>query len=84
MADLPVLGEYIKNERSFLHDISNQIVIANGMTGLVIEKLDAKQSLEEKDAERLRKAMRALDKMIVMINDRRNYVKSVPVPENQD
>ena len=84
MTDLPNLGEYIKKERVFLHDISNQIVIANGMTGLVLEKLEAKEKLDDKDMERIKKALKALEKMIVLLTERRNFVKSVPVSEIQN
>jgi hypothetical protein len=83
MADLPSFWEYIKKERVFLHDISNQIVIANGMAGLVLEKLEAKENLDDKDMERMKKALKALEKMIAMLTERRTFVKSVPVPETQ-
>jgi Ribonuclease G/E len=65
------LEELKLGERKFLHDIANDIVVAQGMCTFVLRKVKENKPLEEKDLERLEKTLEAINKMTKKIKDRR-------------
>ncbi len=75
------LNEYIVKERTFLHDISNQLVIAQGMgsfvLGTVKKRTEEANDLESKELIRMEKTIKAINKMIDMVKERREVVKGV-------
>ncbi|MCK5882119.1 MAG: hypothetical protein KAG61_00405 [Bacteriovoracaceae bacterium] len=68
--------ESILHERSFLHDLSNQLVIAQGMGGFVLNSIEKAVDEDSKELQRMRKTVNAIDKMIQMVRDRRDAVRS--------
>jgi Ribonuclease G/E len=67
----PTLEEIKLGERKFLHDIANDIVVAQGMCTFVVRKVRDSKPLEDKDLDRLEKTLEALNKMTKKLKDRR-------------
>lgn len=65
------LDKIKKGERAFLHDISNDIVVAQGMCSFVLRKVKEDKPLDQKDLERLEKTIEAISKMTTKIKSRR-------------
>ncbi len=63
-------------ERAFLHDISNQLVIAQGMGSFVQKHINEHSDPDSKEVKRIEKAMNAVNKLIEMVKERREFVKS--------
>ncbi len=63
--------ETTAEERKFLHDISNHIVVAHGMTTFVLRTLRDNPNVEAREIERLEKALTAINKMTESIQERR-------------
>ena len=63
-----------KGERKFLHDISNDVVVAQGMCMSVLKKLRDNRPLEEKDTERLEKTIDAINRITKQIKERRTVL----------
>ncbi len=76
------LADQISSERSFLHEMSNQLVIAQGMTNFVVSAFERK-GVDETDKERvkLEKALRSLNKMIGLLRERREELIHKDIPE---
>ncbi len=70
------LKEIIKGERVFLHDISNSLLIAQGMGMFVLGALKQIPGEGSKEYERMQKVSKAVDKMIELVQDRRSLLKS--------
>lgn len=66
-----ILKEVVAEERKFLHDISNHIVVSHGMTTFVLRALKENPAVEPKEIERLEKALNAINKMTELIHERR-------------
>ena len=65
-------------ERKFLHDVSNQLVVAQGMGSIVLKNIKkSEDELDPKVIERLEKTVSAIDKMIKMVKERRSTLHSV-------
>ncbi len=66
-------------ERKFLHDLSNQLVVAQGMGNIALKKIknNDKTEVDEKVVEKLEKSIRAVDKMIVLVKERRVTLHSI-------
>ncbi len=67
-------------ERKFLHDISNQLVVAQGMGNIALKKFkesEADAPVDQKAIERLEKSVKAIDKMIVLVKERRHVLHSL-------
>jgi hypothetical protein len=73
----PTVEELALGERKFLHDIANHIVVAHGMSSFVHRALKEKRPLEEKDIERLERAIEAINKMTAILKERRTYLHGV-------
>jgi hypothetical protein len=65
----------MKEERTFLHDISNQLVVAQGMGAFVDGQL-AKAGIDDKVQERMKKVLNSVAKMVDMVKERRETLKS--------
>jgi len=67
----------IKNNKEieFLHDISNQIVIAQGGAGFVFSRLKKKNKLEDDELESIKKIIAAIEKIIGLIHKEKHHLK---------
>ncbi len=67
-----------REQRRFLHDLSNPLAIAQGNLRIVIDKLKKDAVLDEADPrlQRLEKALAACQQINVLLVDRRNIIKS--------
>ncbi len=74
--DIAVEKENILQERAFLHDLSNQLVIAQGMGGFVLNTIEKTAGDDSKELQRMRKTVNAIDKMIQMVRERRETVRA--------
>jgi hypothetical protein len=69
--------DYIKEERVYLHDVSNQIVIAHGMAGFVQMYLKKMENVDPKTLERIEKSINALNKIVDQTKSRREAIKKI-------
>ncbi len=68
------IQELAMSERKFLHDIANHIVVAHGMSTFVLRAMKEKRPLEEKDLDRLERAVEAINKMTALLKERRTVL----------
>lgn len=62
------------DERKFLHDLSNHLVVAQGMSSFVLRTLKDQKPVEAKDVERLEKAIEAINRMTNLLKERRTVL----------
>ncbi len=74
MSDELTVQDLALEERKFLHDISNHIVVAQGMVNIVLKNLREVEGLEPKIIERQEKALNALNNQVQMIKERRTVL----------
>lgn len=75
--DSPELKEQIMSERRFLHDISNHIVVAQGMASLVQKSLKDNPNVGQAEMDRLGKALDALKKLTDELKARREVLHNM-------
>lgn len=75
----PTIEELALSERAFLHDISNHILVAQGMTSLVIKVLKENSAVDAKEVDRLERSLEAINKMTTALKQRRAILHSVSV-----
>lgn len=68
--------EVLAQERVFLHDISNHIVVAHGMATFVLRSIKSNPNVEAKEIERLEKSIEAINKMTDLLKERRSVLIS--------
>ncbi len=68
--------QYIKEERTFLHDVSNHLVVAQGMANYTLGKIKAEKPEDAKEVVRLTKAVKAIEEIINLVKARREKIKS--------
>lgn len=71
------IKEQIMDERKFLHELSNQLVVAQGMGSFVSRALVVGEVISEKEIERMQKTIGALERMIHMVRDRRETLHNL-------
>lgn len=71
--------ELALDERKFLHDLSNQLVVAQGMGNIALKKIknEDENKVEQNVIDKLEKSIKAVDKMIVLVKERRVTLHSV-------
>ena len=69
--------EVIKEERKFLHDISNHLLVAQGMGSYIQKVVNENFDEESKEVQRAAKVMTAVDKIIELVKERRDNLHSV-------
>ncbi|MBC7429146.1 MAG: hypothetical protein H7336_11070 [Bacteriovorax sp.] len=68
------IKEVLAEERKFLHDISNHIVVAHGMATFVLRSIKENVNVEPKEIERLEKSIEAINKMTDLLKERRTIL----------
>ena len=63
--------EIIKEERTALHDMANQVTIVQGMVGIAEKKLGKDDLDKDEIIEKLQKALNASSRLITIIKERR-------------
>lgn len=71
------IDDHIKEERVFLHDLSNKLVIVQGMIELTSMDVEKINDIQDKTIERIKKALKATVAMTDMMRERRDKLKSV-------
>lgn len=71
------IEEMALGERKFLHDISNQLVVAQGMSSFLSKALKENDTVGEKEKERMEKVIKSVKSMIEMLKERRAVLHSV-------
>lgn len=64
-------------ERKFLHDVSNQLVIAQGMGSFLRKALEKNEGVGEKEVERVHKLEKAVKELVTLVKDRRALLHSI-------
>ena len=70
-----ILKDVTAEERKFLHDISNHIVVAHGMATFALRAIKENPSVGEKEVERLEKSIDAINKMTELLRERRSVLQ---------
>lgn len=71
------IEELALHERKFLHDIANHIVVAHGMLTLLQKSAETGKMVDEKDVERIEKALSAVSRMTALLKERRTALHSL-------
>jgi hypothetical protein len=66
--------ELAMGERKFLHDISNKLLVVQGMSKTVLKKLEQDEPITEKEKSKLQKVVKAAEDMITLLQDRRHVL----------
>lgn len=74
-----ILKDATAEERKFLHDISNHIVVAHGMATFALRAIKGNPSVGEKEVERLEKSIDAINKMTELLRERRLVLQPIKV-----
>jgi hypothetical protein len=76
MSEEENLKAVIADERKFLHDLSNHIVVAHGMATFALRgiKGNPNANVDTKELERLEKSIEAINKMTELLRERRNVL----------
>jgi hypothetical protein len=69
------LKAMVAQERKFLHDLSNHIVVAHGMATFALRVIKDNPSVNTKEVERLEKSIDAINKMTELLRDRRTVLQ---------
>ena len=67
----------VLEERKFLHDMSNKLLIAQGMSTFVVRTFKKNESATEKDLSRCDKLLQSVSDMMEMIQERREHLHSL-------
>lgn len=77
--------EYVDSEKTFLHDLSNHLVIIDAVSRYFNNHEFSKSDIfSEKDKEKLLKLANCVDKMILGLQSRKTVVLSESKNLNQD
>lgn len=68
------LNEYIVIERKFLHEVSNHLVVAEGMLSLLESTVHKNEGMSEKEKDRFNKSLGALKKIKDCLIERKQFV----------
>jgi hypothetical protein len=71
------INDLILKERKFLHDISNQLVVAQGMGHMVLKNLKGVENLTEKELVRMEKTVKAVENIVSMVKEQRNLLHKI-------
>ena len=73
------IEELALSEREFLHDISNHIVVAQGMASSALRALQEAElnNLDPVVIDKLEKSVKVINKMIVQVKERRAKLHSI-------
>lgn len=77
LATETTVEDVAKGERKFLHDIANHIVVAQGMSSLVLKTMKENKPIEDREIERLEKAVEAINKMTALLKERRSFLHTI-------
>ncbi len=66
--------ELALEERKFLHDLSNHIVVAQGMTNIALKLLGEVEGVDPAILEKQEKALKAMNNQVRMIKERRTLL----------
>lgn len=64
----------VLEERKFLHDLSNHIVVSQGMVNIVLKTLKEVEGVDPKIIERQQKALDAMNAQILLLKERRTIL----------
>lgn len=77
MSDLKKIDEIVLGERKFLHDVSNYLVVAQGMSSFLQKALTQNDGVGQKEKERLEKVVASVKKISEAVKERRDYLHSI-------
>ncbi len=71
------IEEVATGERKFLHDISNKLVVAEGMGSFLSKALESNSSISDKEKQRMQKILTSVRAMAEMVKSRRDTLISL-------
>jgi len=73
----PSTEDIVLQERKFLHDVSNHLLVAQGMGSFLERSLLKNETVSEKEKERMEKVQGAIKKIIDLVKERRTYLHEI-------
>lgn len=70
------LEKVLTDERKFIHDISNHLLVAHGMATFVLRSIKNNTNVDKKEIERLEKSIEAVNKITELLKERRNVINT--------
>lgn len=71
------LREHVLVERRFLHDLSNMLLISQGMASFVRKKMNENLETDHALIDKLDKSLNAMDRMVECIKEHRQLLHSI-------
>lgn len=71
------LVNHVQEERKFLHDISNHLLIAQGMGSFAAKQLRNIPDLDEAILNKMEKSLKAMDRMVDAMKARRSVLHNI-------
>lgn len=71
------LKDHVVIERRFLHDLSNMLLISQGMGSFARKKLGDVADIDDKILEKLDKSLVAMDRMVSSIKEHRTLLHEI-------
>lgn len=68
-------------ERKFLHDMSNKLLVVQGMSSTILRRLNAGEPVAQKELDKLQKVVNASEAMVEMLKSRRSLLHEVKIEE---
>ncbi len=65
-----------KKEIEFIHDLSNQVVIAQGGAGFVLSRLKKRNKFEEDELESFEKIITAIEQIIKLLQEQKSRFRA--------
>jgi len=79
------VSELVLGERKFLHDISNKLLVVQGMSTTVLRRLKkAEGSIDDKELDKLEKVVNASIAMVEMLKSRRSVIRQIKVDDKEE
>lgn len=75
--------ELALGERKFLHEISNKLIVVQGMSATVLKRVKSGEPFTEKEMIKLEKVLKAAEAMVELLQDRRATLMEVSVSEEE-
>ena len=75
------VSELVLGERKFLHDMSNKLLVVQGMSTTVLRRLKAEETVDQKELDKLQKVVNASMSMVEMLKTRRSILHQVEIKD---
>jgi len=76
--------DLVLGERKFLHELSNKLIIIQGMSSTVLKRLKAGDSVGQKELDKIEKVLKAGEAMVELLQNRRSVLQQMSVDKEEN